>query len=64
MSSIRPGPVVEAVLGAGCISVSPILMSLADVSPVTIAFYRCLLPLPVLAILAVAEQRARGSRSP
>jgi drug/metabolite transporter (DMT)-like permease len=55
-------PVAQAALGAMCISASAVLFTLADVAPVTAAFYRCALPLPVLAVLAVAEQRRQGPR--
>jgi drug/metabolite transporter (DMT)-like permease len=55
-------PVLQAVLGAACISSSAILVTLAHVSPATTAFYRFALPLPVLAVLAAAEQRRFGRR--
>ena len=59
----RPGrPVLCAVLGAACISFSAILITLAHTGPATAAFSRCLLALPVLALLAVAERRRRGRR--
>jgi drug/metabolite transporter (DMT)-like permease len=53
---------VHAALGAACISSSAILITLANVGSTTTAFYRCALPLPVLAVLAVAEQRRHGPR--
>jgi drug/metabolite transporter (DMT)-like permease len=53
---------VRAALGAACISSSAILITLANVAPAAAAFFRCALPLPVLAVLAVAEQRRRGPR--
>lgn len=53
---------LQVALGAICLSASPILITLANVSATTAAFYRCALPLPVLAILAVAEQRRQGPR--
>jgi drug/metabolite transporter (DMT)-like permease len=56
-------PVVTAAVGAACISSSAIFITLAKVSPASTAFYRCALPLPVLAVLAIAEQRRYGSRS-
>lgn len=59
---IRSRPIVQAVFGAMCISASAILITLANVAPVTAAFYRCALPLPVLAVLALAEQRRYGRR--
>jgi drug/metabolite transporter (DMT)-like permease len=55
-------PVVHAALGATCISSSAILITLANAGPTTTTFYRCVLPLPVLAVLAVAEQRRHGPR--
>jgi len=55
----RPRPVVQAALGTACISSSAVLITLANVGPATTAFYRCALPLPVL---AVAEQRRHGPR--
>lgn len=56
-------PLVLAGLGAGCISASAILVKLADVGTATAAFYRCLLALPVLGVLAMAERRRHGQRS-
>jgi drug/metabolite transporter (DMT)-like permease len=62
----RPGlggrPVLQAVLGAGCISSSAIMVTLANVGPATTAFFRCALALPVLAVLAAVERRRRGGR--
>jgi drug/metabolite transporter (DMT)-like permease len=52
-----------AALGAACISSSAILVTLARTDPVTTAFFRCALALPVLVPLAVAEQRRLGRRS-
>ncbi len=57
-------PVVKAALGASCISISAILITLANTDPVTATFYRCVLPLPVLGALAAAEQRRHGRRPP
>jgi drug/metabolite transporter (DMT)-like permease len=56
-------PVLYAVLGAACISSSAILVTLANVGPATTAFYRCALALPVLALIAVFEQRRLGPRA-
>jgi len=63
-TSARPQtwPLAGAVAGAMCISASAVLFTLADVQPVTAAFYRCVLPLPALAVLAVAEHRRDGRR--
>ena len=58
----RSWPAAHAALGALCISASAILFTLANVEPVAAAFYRCALPLPVLAVLAFAEQRRLGPR--
>ena len=58
----RSWPVAQAALGALCLSASAILFTLADVAPAAAAFYRCALPLPVLAVLAFAEQRRLGPR--
>ncbi len=55
-------PLLLAGLGAACISASAILVKLAATGAATTAFYRCLLALPLLVALAVAEQRRRGPR--
>jgi drug/metabolite transporter (DMT)-like permease len=51
-------------LGAACISASAVLVALAHTGPATAAFYRCFLALPVLILLAIAEQRRLGPRLP
>jgi drug/metabolite transporter (DMT)-like permease len=56
------GALLLAGLGAACISASAILVKLAGTGAATTAFYRCLLALPLLGALAVAEQRRRGPR--
>jgi drug/metabolite transporter (DMT)-like permease len=56
-------PVLTAVLGAACISSSAILVTLSHAGPVTVAFFRCALALPVLIALAVIEQRRHGRRA-
>jgi drug/metabolite transporter (DMT)-like permease len=61
-SRVTGRPVLTATLGAACISSSAILVTLADVGPVTTAFFRCALALPVLVPLAVLEQRRLGPR--
>jgi drug/metabolite transporter (DMT)-like permease len=61
-SRLTGRPVVRAALGAACISSSAIMVTLANVGPATTAFYRCLLALPVLVLLAVLEQRKEGPR--
>jgi drug/metabolite transporter (DMT)-like permease len=53
---------VPAVLGALVIAFSAILVRLADVSPVTAAFFRCAYAVPLLAALAWLEQRRNGPR--
>jgi drug/metabolite transporter (DMT)-like permease len=58
------GPLVTAGLGAACISASAVLVALAHTGPATAAFYRCFLALPVLILLAIAEQRRLGPRLP
>jgi drug/metabolite transporter (DMT)-like permease len=55
-------PLVLAALGAACISASGILVKLADTGTATAAFYRCLAALPLLAALALIEQRRLGRR--
>jgi len=57
-----PPPALLAVLGAACISCSAVLITLAHTGPATAAFYRCLLALPLLAALAIAEEHRRGHR--
>ncbi len=55
-------PMLTAMLGAACISSSAILVTLAHVGPVTTAFFRCALALPVLIPVAMLEQRRLGPR--
>jgi drug/metabolite transporter (DMT)-like permease len=57
-----PSPVLLATLGAACISASAVLIKLADTGTASAAFYRCLLALPLLAVLTTLEQRKRGPR--
>src|SRR5215475_7643997 len=57
-----PPPVLLATLGAACISASAVLIKLADTGTASAAFYRSLLALPLLAVLAAVEQRRRGAR--
>ena len=56
-------PAVQALLGAAFMSPMPVLVQLASAGAVPTAFYRCVLALPVLGLLAAAEQRRRGPRS-
>ena len=53
-------PVLVALLGALCIAWSGPLVRLADVPPATAATLRCLLALPLLALLARREDRRLG----
>jgi len=62
-SKLTSQPIVLAAAGAVCISSSAILIQLANVGAATTAFFRCVLALPVLAALAVFEQRRCGPRS-
>jgi drug/metabolite transporter (DMT)-like permease len=55
-------PLLLAVLGAGSISASAILVKLAGTPAATTAFFRCFLALPVLVALAAVEQRRHGPR--
>src|SRR5262249_4482709 len=59
-----PPPVLLATLRAASISAPAVLIKLAGPGAATAAFYRCLLALPVLAVLATLEQRRRGPRLP
>ena len=64
MSARRP--LLMAGLGAATISFSAVLVTLsrqAGASVVGTAFYRCVLALPVLVLLAAAEQRRYGPRT-
>ena len=60
----RPGrsPLLMAGLGAATISSSAVLVALSGASAVSTAFYRTALALPILAALAVLEQRRLGPR--
>jgi drug/metabolite transporter (DMT)-like permease len=51
-------------MGAACISASAVLVTLAHTGTATAAFYRCFLALPLLILLAIAEQRRLGPRLP
>lgn len=58
--SRRDRPLLTAALGAACIASSGVLVRLADTTPVTVAFYRCLLALPVLGAIAFIEKKRFG----
>ena len=60
MATLGRRPVVAALLGACCIAFSGPLVRLADVPPSSAALYRCLLAVPVLALLARREDRDLG----
>ena len=62
-ANARPGqrPMLAAILGAACISCSAILVTLAGTAAATTTFFRCVLALPVLAALALIEQRRHGA---
>jgi drug/metabolite transporter (DMT)-like permease len=56
-------PVLSGVLGALVIAFSGILVRLAEVSPSTAAFFRCLYALPLLALFAWQERSRFGDRT-
>lgn len=56
-------PLLLAGVGATTISSSPVLVVLSGASPVSTAFYRSLIALPVLIAIAVVERRKHGNRS-
>ena len=53
---------VLALLGVFGISFSAIFVRLADVSPITAAFFRTVYAVPVLAIVSAVQSRAAGWR--
>jgi drug/metabolite transporter (DMT)-like permease len=55
-------PLLLAACGAAAISSSAVLVTLSGASAVSTAFYRSAVALPLLAILAVIEQRRHGAR--
>nr|BFD80677.1 DMT family transporter [Streptomyces sp. Xyl84] len=50
-------------VGALCVSASAVLLGLARTDPGTASFYRCVLALPALMVLAVPERRRQGPPS-
>jgi drug/metabolite transporter (DMT)-like permease len=56
-------PAVAGALGALVIAFSAIFVRLAEVSPSTAAYFRCLYALPVLGVLAWVERKRYGPRS-
>ena len=61
MERMGRAPVLVALLGALCIAWSGPLVALADVPPSTAAVARCLLALPLLALLSRREDRRCGA---
>jgi drug/metabolite transporter (DMT)-like permease len=59
---VNERPVLAGVLGALVIAFSGILVRLAEVAPVTSAFFRCAYALPLLGVLAWLERRRYGPR--
>jgi drug/metabolite transporter (DMT)-like permease len=55
-------PLLLAGVGAATISASPIFVVLSGASPVSTAFYRSLIALPLLVALAAIERRRHGGR--
>lgn len=53
-------PLLTAALGAMFIASSGVLVRLADTTPVTVAFYRCLYALPLLGLITYRENRRLG----
>src|SRR3712207_2641625 len=53
-------PLATAAAGALFIATSGVLVRLAETTPVTVAFYRCLYALPVLALVTLSEKRRFG----
>lgn len=60
LEAIARRPRLAALLGAMCIAFSGIFYRWAEVSPSTGTVFRCLFGLPLLAIVAYAEQRRFG----
>jgi drug/metabolite transporter (DMT)-like permease len=60
LGAIARRPRLAALLGAMCIAFSGILYRWAEVSPSTGTVFRCLFGLPILALVAIAEQRRFG----
>jgi len=55
-------PLLMAGLGAATISASAVFVAESGASPVSTAFYRTALALPLLVVLAIVEQRRHGPR--
>jgi drug/metabolite transporter (DMT)-like permease len=63
LGKLASQPLLLAGVGAATISASPIFVVLSAASPVSTAFYRSLIALPVLVVLAAVERRRHGNRS-
>lgn len=61
---IHVNPIYIAASGALCIASSAVLVRLADTTPATVAFYRCLYALPVLGVITMMENRRFGPLAP
>lgn len=61
---MRIQPVWGMATAALCVSASAVLIGLSPVSPGTASFWRCLIALPPLTVVAVRERRAAGPPSP
>jgi drug/metabolite transporter (DMT)-like permease len=59
-AALRDRPVLAAVLGAGSIAFSGVLVRLANVEPATAAIFRCVYALPLLGAIALMERRRYG----
>lgn len=65
--TVRPGsrllrhPAGGMAVGALCVSASAVLLGLARTDPGTASFYRCVLALPALVVLALPERRRQGA---
>lgn len=57
-------PFVALILGSACLAFGPLLVRLADVSPVSSAFWRMGLALPVLGLVAVLAHRREAAPLP
>lgn len=57
-------PFAALIFGSACLALGPLLVRLADVSPVSSAFWRMGLALPVLLLIAVVERRRQISAAP
>ena len=64
LEQLAARPRAMAILGARAIAFSAVLVRLAEVSPSTAAVFRCAYAVPVLFLLARAEDRRHGPRPP